>query len=93
MDSVVLESAMAVRTHPWLHNICLASVPGPMTPLQEETADGLLRCFRRHGHEIQSILFRMPRTFWEQHRKGGLTKRLKQDKMWPVPGRGIPQRA
>jgi hypothetical protein len=40
--------------HPWLHKINIALVPGSMTALQEQVADGLLNQARLQGHQIQS---------------------------------------
>jgi hypothetical protein len=39
--------------HPWLHTINLSFVPGPMTPVLQEVADGMLREFARIGHNVQ----------------------------------------
>lgn len=41
-------------THPWLYDIHLAFVPGPMTPLLEEVADSLLRQATLQGHKVQA---------------------------------------
>lgn len=38
--------------HNWLKNIEVALVPGPMTPMLEEVADGLLNRFRDLGHKV-----------------------------------------
>lgn len=44
---------MVKPLHPWLRRVRVAFVPGPMTPLLEGVADGILRVFRRLGHEVQ----------------------------------------
>ncbi len=41
--------------HPWLKRVHISFVPGPMTPLLEEVADGVLRVLRRLGHEVQEV--------------------------------------
>ena len=40
--------------HEWLHSIKVASVPGPMTGVLEETLDNLLDRFQRNGHQVQA---------------------------------------
>jgi len=53
--NVISEEAPAVKpTHPWLRKIHVAFVPGPMTPLLEEVASGLLHHFRLHEHQVQT---------------------------------------
>lgn len=42
-------------THSWWQRIGVAFVPGPMTPLLEETARGLLEQLQKSGNEIQEI--------------------------------------
>jgi hypothetical protein len=54
MDSTLQESAITPRIHPWLRKISLAFLPGPMTPLLEEVATDLMRCFRSHGHGLKT---------------------------------------
>jgi len=54
MSTTLEESTTAKPTHPWLHKIQVAFVPGPMTPLLEEVMQGLERHFRRLGHEVQT---------------------------------------
>ncbi len=39
--------------HPWLKRIHISFVPGPMTPMLESVADGILRVLRRLGHAVQ----------------------------------------
>src|SRR5215467_5524999 len=39
--------------HPWLHQINLTFVPGPLTPLLEQVASNLLDAFRSMGHQLQ----------------------------------------
>lgn len=39
--------------HSWLRQINVSFVPGPMTSLIEEVAEGVMRYFRRLGHRIQ----------------------------------------
>ncbi|MDP3185894.1 MAG: hypothetical protein Q8M58_11515 [Anaerolineales bacterium] len=52
--SITLEESITVKpTHPWLREIHVAFVPGPMTPLLEEMMEGLERHFRRLGHQVQ----------------------------------------
>ncbi len=41
--------------HPWLRRVHVSFVPGPMTPLLESVADGILRVFRRLGHNVQDV--------------------------------------
>jgi hypothetical protein len=41
-------------SHPFLHSIRLALVPGPMTPMLEEVTDGLLRRAVALGHTVQA---------------------------------------
>ena len=53
MNPVVPESATSKPIHPWLHPINLAFVPGPLTALSEEVAEGLLRHARMQGHQVQ----------------------------------------
>ncbi|MFQ5946448.1 MAG: hypothetical protein ACE5NC_09420 [Anaerolineae bacterium] len=40
--------------HPWLKSLRVAFVPGQMSPLLEEVADGLLRHFQLLGHDTQA---------------------------------------
>lgn len=54
MSNTPEESTTVKPTHPWLHKIHVAFVPGPMTPLLEEVMQGLERHFRRLGHEVQT---------------------------------------
>jgi hypothetical protein len=54
MTSVRQEPAASKAMHPWLHPVRMAFVPGPMTPLLEEVAGGLLRVARQLGHEVQT---------------------------------------
>ena len=51
----VTEPATASLAHSWLRKIRVAFVPGPMTPLLERVADGLLNSFRLRGHHVQAI--------------------------------------
>lgn len=53
MCAIPTESLEAKPTHSWLREIRATFVPGPMTPLLEEVADGLLRRFRLWGHEVE----------------------------------------
>jgi len=39
--------------HPWLQNIHLVFVPGPMTSMLEEVSSNILRKFEDHGHVVQ----------------------------------------
>lgn len=52
--NVISEATIAKPTHPWLRNIHVALVSGPMTPLLEEVTSGLLHHFRLHGHQVQA---------------------------------------
>ncbi len=52
--SITVEKGITARlTHPWLRQLHVAFVPGPMTSLLQEVADGLLQRFRVHGHHVQ----------------------------------------
>jgi hypothetical protein len=53
MNSNSRESVTARVTHSWLRTIRVAFVPGAMTPLLEEVADGVLGEFRLQGHQVQ----------------------------------------
>ena len=53
MSSTVQHPAIAKSRHSWLRGIQIAFVPGLMSGLLEEAADGLLRQARLHGHEVQ----------------------------------------
>ena len=46
-------TGMRRPSHPWLRDIRLAMVPGPMTPMLEEVIDGLLRRVLALGHTVQ----------------------------------------
>ncbi len=46
---------VAKPLHPWLRRVRVAFVPGPMSPLLEGVADGILRVFRRLGHDVQEV--------------------------------------
>ena len=46
---------LAKPLHPWLRRVRIAFVPGPMSPLLEGVADGILRVFRRLGHVVQDV--------------------------------------
>ncbi|NPA90675.1 MAG: hypothetical protein GXO55_04395 [Chloroflexi bacterium] len=49
-------SAFTVRPlHPWLQRVHISFVPGPMSPLLEGVADGVLRVFQRLGHQVQDV--------------------------------------
>jgi hypothetical protein len=52
MDASLPLSSGAKLTHDWLHEIRLANVPGPTTPLLEECAQELLRRFQARGHTL-----------------------------------------
>lgn len=47
--------AQAKPTHPWLREIRVAFVPGPMTPLMAEVADELLRSLRLLGYQVCTL--------------------------------------
>lgn len=47
------EAVEARPLHSWLRRIHVSFVPGPMSPLMEETVRGLLRHFRCLGHVVQ----------------------------------------
>lgn len=56
MSTMIREStAPAVSVHPWLRHIAVAVVPGPTTPLLQETVRGLERHFTLHGHRVQDV--------------------------------------
>ncbi|HXF64865.1 MAG TPA: hypothetical protein VNK95_24780 [Caldilineaceae bacterium] len=48
------EALMSKSVHPWLRRIGCAYVPGPLTPLLEETVARLLGRFERLGHQVQA---------------------------------------
>lgn len=52
MDSSLQLSSGAKLTHDWLHEICLAYVPGKTTPLLEECTRELLTRFESRGHTL-----------------------------------------
>jgi len=53
--SIAREESITVKpTHPWLREIHVAFMPGPLTPLLEEIMEGLERHFRRLGHQVQT---------------------------------------
>ncbi len=52
-DSLPLAIHLDKPLHPWLKHIRIAFVPGPMDPVLEETARGILQSFRLLGHEVQ----------------------------------------
>ena len=53
--SIELEGSITVKpTHPWLREMRVAFVPGPMTLLLQEVMNGLERHFRRLGHQVQT---------------------------------------
>jgi hypothetical protein len=48
------EETMSDRpVHPWLKTIRVAFAPGPMSPMLESVATGILDEFKRQGHQIQ----------------------------------------
>jgi hypothetical protein len=53
MNIAFRESTTAKPVHPWLRKIHVAFVPGPVSPLLEEVASGLLHHFRLQGHHVQ----------------------------------------
>jgi hypothetical protein len=53
MSLTYWESTVAKPRHPWLRRVRVAFVPGPITPLLEKVAHGLLRHFRLRGDEVQ----------------------------------------
>lgn len=54
MSIAVKEFTTIKPTHPWLRRIRVAFVPGPITSLLKEVANGLLRHFRLRGHQVQT---------------------------------------
>lgn len=48
-------SIPSVVTHDWMRRINVAFVPGAVTPLLEQTAQGMLKQFSVLGHTVQSI--------------------------------------
>jgi len=54
MSIIFQEPTTTKPIHPWLREISVACVPGPMTPLLAEVVDNLLHGFRRHGHRVQA---------------------------------------
>lgn len=54
MTSVLRKPGGAKATHPWLRGIHMAFVPGSLTPLLEDVADGVLRHARLQGHQVQT---------------------------------------
>lgn len=53
MSTLIQESTIARPRHPWLRRVRVAFIPGPITPLLEETVDGILHQFRLQGHQVQ----------------------------------------
>jgi len=49
------QAKTAGSIHPWLRQIHVAFVPGPMDPLLDEVSQNLLRRFRLLGHHAQEI--------------------------------------
>jgi hypothetical protein len=54
MSTTLTGIGTAVSTHPWLHSIAVAFVPGHTTPLLQSFAVRLLHDFRRLGHRTQA---------------------------------------
>ncbi len=52
-DSLPLALNLDKPLHPWLKRVHVAFVPGPMDPVLQETADGILQSFRLLGHVVQ----------------------------------------
>ena len=53
MSSTVQQPTMVKSRHSWLRPLQIAWIPGLMSGLLEEAANGLLRQARLHGHEVQ----------------------------------------
>jgi hypothetical protein len=54
MNAAIQIPATAKPTHPWLRRTRIAFVPGSMTPLLEDVAEGVLRHARLQGHKVQT---------------------------------------
>jgi hypothetical protein len=54
MNAAIQIPATAKPTHPWLRRTRIAFVPGSMTPLLEDVAEGVLRHTRLQGHKVQT---------------------------------------
>ena len=53
MSDLVIHNIQDRPKHGWLKKVNVTLVRGTMTPLLESTCDGLLRHFRRWGHQVQ----------------------------------------
>ncbi len=55
MNSAPFALASSGPLHPWLRQIRMAFVPGPMTSLLEEVTHRLLQQVQLHGHQVQGF--------------------------------------